>query len=118
LQENKPFLNESKADLDKLNLFIKNVEKMNNLNGLLSINNFVSTKKIKKYIGVGGQQSNHEKNLIDLDYIMNFTILNGKIKYSVALINLNILDLFKGITNDNNKLLGEFALNDKLYVVT
>lgn len=116
LQENK----EKYADLkdDELKLLNLKDKYVANLSTLLNKLNFkYELKKQDIFLGLG---SKYARNSVyfDVDYIIAFDIrqnaTNSIIAWSVAIINVDLLDIFKPLTNFQNKLQGEISL-DLLY---
>lgn len=109
LQENKALLSKSHEDLLKLQEFVKDSEKIANLRGLLKISGINETEGFEYNIGVGGQK-NHEIAFHGIDYIMFFSISRERINYSIAIVNTTLFEVFKSITDKNNRLEGTIIL--------
>lgn len=109
LQENKALLTNSHKDLAKLQEFIEDSEKILNLQGLLKISGINEPEGFEYNIGIGGQKNN-DIAFHGIDYIMFFSICKERINYSIAIVNTTLFEVFKKITDKNNRLEGTIIL--------
>ncbi|MDY3113011.1 MAG: hypothetical protein SOW25_01625, partial [Helicobacter sp.] len=120
------FLHENKDDFKKLG---SDVIKLNNIkiNCKDNLNTFL--QKIgqenfdKLFLGVGAKSNNNlvEQSLNNIDYIFAFSVdsqdKHTNINFNIGVINLDLVDFFKPLANENNKLQGKVAI-DKIYKVS
>lgn len=113
LQENKERYNDLQEDAKKLN-DIK-TRYTPELHTLLQKLHFIESTKSNIMLGLGAKYPKKTRYL-DVDYIFSFDIsshlLESKtiIFYTIAIINLDVMDTFKPLINKDNKLQGEIEL--------
>ncbi|KLI44473.1 hypothetical protein SZ52_01720 [Brachyspira hyodysenteriae] len=115
LHENKINKNDLKKDEIKLlELKENNINEINTLLNKFSLNN-ITNKNV--YLGLGSKSKlqNNISTYLKADYIFAFDIKSDSSKthilWNIAIINLDLLELFKPLVNKNNKLEGEISLN-------
>lgn len=114
LEECKDKLSKSGKDIVKLNGIINSEEKMSGLKELFR--KTIRKNNIKKvYKSVGGSFTN-SYNSLNVDYIFMFNISERKrtnnLIYTVAVVDLNLIDTFKPLANKHNRLEGIIKLED------
>lgn len=119
LEECKDLITKSPSDVKKLRNIISSNEKLEGLHKLAE-----KTCKISKIddvkISVGAKFIN-DCPIVDVDYIFMFDIdnsVNDKtlIKYVVAVIDMNLVNFFKPLLNEDGKLVGSLEF-DKFYII-
>lgn len=120
LQENKVNLNNKsvKTDIEKITDIIDSYQK----NLLILIQAIYPNNKTlaQIYIGLGGKSTRTIKSNNRIDYVILIDLTNSSptqnISWSIGVINLNILKIFKSVIK-NNKIQGSFELPTKLFIV-
>lgn len=118
LEECKDNLSKSEQDIKKLKDIIGSTEKMDGLRELfkktIQHNNFG-----KVYTSLGGALTNLKQSQ-EVDYIFMFNIdtskSNNSIDYTIAIVDLNLVDVFRPLANSKNRLEGSIVLNG-VYVI-
>jgi len=119
LEECKDLLSKSQSDVNKLKTITQNQDYLNGLKALfrrtLQQDNF---RKI--YKSIGGKPSQNRLQTFDVDYMFMFEIeekdSNAKLKYTIAIIDLGLVETFKKLQNKNHKLSGYIDL-DNIYII-
>lgn len=120
LHENKINKNDLKKDEIKLlELKENNINEINTLLNKFSLNNITNNNL---YLGLGSKSKLHNNisTYLKADYIFAFDIKSDSSKtyilWNIAIINLDLLELFKPLVNENNKLEGKILL-DSIYTM-
>lgn len=123
LQESKDNFSKSAKDVKKLNEVISSKEDIDGLKELIHKVTLLEKNKISQdiKISIGSKYSADIANY-DVDYIFMFDIDNSKfdktvIKYSVALIDTNLLLAFKPLLDKDGKLKGALEF-DKIFIIS
>lgn len=119
LQENKDNISKSNPDVEKLKKIITDPEYKKGLKTLFrkTLNN---DNLDSIFISIGAKIA-YPVPRLDVDYIFMFDIVNSnsgstKIDYSVALINMKLIDDFKPLMDNNSRLKGSITI-DQLFII-